>query len=520
MTSYLSLTVLGLFLPISIAAYQIAPRRARWVVLLAASALFFWSVSGKLIAFLGVSVLTVWAFGLLLGNLAHKHVQKSHQLLMRASLAAGIAINVVLLFYFKYLAFAHQLLAPLAEPLLAHVGIELPERVSAIAAPIGISFYSLQAVAYLVDVYRRQVEPTRNPARLALFLSFFPQVMEGPICRWNQTAEALMAGRPVTAKGLAQGGYRILWGLFKKLIVADRVNLLVKSVFADHASYDGGVLLLAGTLYTLQLYCDFSGTMDFVVGTGRIFGIEMPENFRQPFFSRLASEFWLRWHITLGTWFRDYVFYPISLSGPVKRLGKHARKALGARMGPVAVSGIALLAVWLCNGLWHGAGARYVIFGLYWFAIIWLGGFLEPIAQCVCPRLHIDRASTPWHVIQHVRTLAIVVCGEIIFRAPGARAGIDILWRIATDLTPTGLLNGTLAEAGLEPADAACVALAVIVLFVVGFLRERGISISARLAHASYAQTCVVCLLSLLVLVIFGAYGAGYVPVDPMYASF
>ncbi len=140
------------------------------------------------------------------------------------------------------------------------------------------------------------------------------------------------------------------------------MNLLVKTVFASYESYDGGVIALAAVLYTIQLYCDFSGTMDFVVGTGRIFGVRLPANFRQPFFSRTASEFWQRWHITLGMWFRDYVFYPVSLGKPVKRLTTSARHLLGNRMGPVAASGVALLAgVWLGNGLWHGAGGRSAV---------------------------------------------------------------------------------------------------------------------------------------------------------------
>lgn len=372
MTSYFSLTMLGLILPGTAVAYQVMPRRARWAVLLAASYVTFWAISGKLLAFLLASTVTIWLCGLALDReikqrgealrapgANRKAVKQSYVRRMRLIMAAGAAVNLGMLFAFKYVVFAHRLLAPLAAPLLTHLGIDWAAP-AAIAAPIGISFYTLQAVSYLVDVYRQSVTADRNLCRLALFMAFFPQIMEGPICRYGQTAQALWAGHGITWENLVSGSQRILWGAAKKLIVADRVNLLVKTVFASYESYDGGVIALAAVLYTIQLYCDFSGTMDFVVGTGRIFGVRLPENFRQPFFSRTASEFWQRWHITLHVVSRLRVL-PVSLSKPVKRLTTSARHLLGNRMGPVAASGVALLAVWLGNGLWHGAGAVRVV---------------------------------------------------------------------------------------------------------------------------------------------------------------
>ena len=323
------------------------------------------------------------------------------------------------------------------------------------------------------------------------------------------------------------------------------MNLLVKTVFASYESYDGGVIALAAVLYTIQLYCDFSGTMDFVVGTGRIFGVRLPENFRQPFFSRTASEFWQRWHITLGTWFRDYVFYPVSLSKPVKRLTTSARHLLGNRMGPVAASGVALLAVWLGNGLWHGAGGQYVLFGLFWFTIIWLGGFAEPIAQSICERLGIDRSALPYRAFQHARTLVIVFCGELIFRADGGWAALGMLKRLFSQFSLASFADGTAFKLGMDGADFTCVGIAIAVLFVVGLLRERaqhdpaasttpaGHTGTPAAAIANTAATrfalawwqnfnvrwVLGCVL-ILAIVVFGAYGTGYVPVDPMYASF
>ena len=529
MTSYFSLPVLGLFLPVTVIVYAAAPRRIRPFVLLAASFLFFWSISGALLAFLLFSTVSIWLVGQVLAcelaarsealrqpGARRRAVSRRFCRRMRAVLAIGVAANLGVLAALKYAPF----LSGLAAPLLAAAGLGDCRIDLGIGLPIGISFYTLQAVSYLVDVYRGRTAAERNPFRLALYLAFFPQIMEGPICRYEQTAEGLWAGRPVTARALADGSLRIAWGLAKKMIVADRVNLLVKTVFSDYASYDGGVIALAAVLYTVQLYCDFSGTMDFALGAGRIFGVRLPENFRQPFLSRTASEFWTRWHITLGAWFRDYVFYPVSLSGCVKRLTSRARRVFGNRYGPLAASGAALLCVWLGNGLWHGAGGQYVLFGLYYFALIWLGGLAGPLAVSACERLGVAHEGRLWRAWQHARTLAVVFVGELIFRAASAHDAVAMLARLFGDFRLTSFSDGAVLGLGMDACDFAAVAVALAAVFAVGVARERGAG-AVRLTHGSGLPARAALTLALLMSVaVFGAYGAGYVPVDPMYAQF
>lgn len=533
MKSYFSLTVLALFLPATMLCYQLMPRRLRWLVLLAASYIFFWSISGKLLVFLLISTGTIWLAGIGLDRLLRERasrlrapganrrdIKRRYARYMRFVLAAGLVVNLSMLFAFKYLGFAQRLLAPLATPLLAHAGITFPQEAISLAAPIGISFYTLQAVSYLIDVHRQSISADRNPARLALFLSFFPLIMEGPICRYGDTAQALWAGRPITAENISRGGMRILWGLAKKVIVADRVNLLVKTVFEQYGSYDGGVIALAAVLYTVQLYCDFSGTMDFVMGCGRIFGVTLPENFKQPYLSRTASEFWQRWHITLGTWFRDYVFYPLSLSKPVKRLTSAARKAFGNRMGPLAASGVALLAVWLGNGLWHGAGSQYIFFGIYYFVLIVAGSLIEPTAARLAEKAGVSRESAGYRAFQIARTLVIIVVGELFFRANGLTAGFEMFGTMVTGFTFESFVNGTVLSMGMDAKDFAVVIVSVAVLLVVGILRERGVDIVGRIGGWKLPARWAVWYAVFLVLLIFGAYGAAYTPVDPMYAQF
>ena len=240
-------------------------------------------------------------------------------------------------------------------------------RIPYFLLPIGISFYTMQAASYLFDVYRQKIPADRNLFRLALYLSFFPLLMEGPICRYEQTAQQLWEA-PALRYQAPAGLQRTELRFNQKILVADRLNLLIKTVFDHYEDYDGLVIAVAAVCYTIQLYMDFSGTMDLAVGAGRIFGFQIPENFQRPFFSRSIPEFWQRWHISLGTWFKDYIFYPLSMSKPLKKLTTKARKRLGSHYGPLVAGSIALFCVWLCNGLWHGAAWNYIFFGLYHFA--------------------------------------------------------------------------------------------------------------------------------------------------------
>ena len=246
----------------------------------------------------------------------------------------------------------------------------------------------MQAVSYIVDVYKKKTPADRNLWRLALYMAFFPSIMEGPICRYSETAEALYAGERLTYHNITFGSQRIVWGLFKKVVLADRLSPLVELVFSKYTQYGGITVLLGAICYTLQLYADFSGCIDMTIGTAEMFGVRLPENFRQPFFSRTASEFWRRWHITLGAWFKDYIFYPLSLTKWIKSMGKKARLKFGRHVGPVIQTIVPLLAVWLSNGIWHGTGWNYIFFGLYYFVLILTGNLLEPLIGKSTDLLH------------------------------------------------------------------------------------------------------------------------------------
>ncbi|MBP3892766.1 MAG: MBOAT family protein [Atopobiaceae bacterium] len=528
MTSYFTLIFILIFLPLVLLAYTVVPQRVRAYVLLLASYAFAWIISGPLVGFMLVTTVCVYALGLGIKRIfaqrdeelakvkkGKRAIKASYAQRARRLLVAGIVANFGILIALNYLGFFSEL----ASPLLGLFGWQTPVSVPSIGAPIGISFYTMMAVSYLVDVYRETTPADGNFGRLALFLSFFPHIMEGPIARYSQTAESLWKGRPIDGKALYRGMLRMAIGFAKKLLVADRLNLYVKTVFGSYESYDGGIIALGAVLYTIQLYCDFSGCMDVSIGLGQLFGVDYPENFRQPFFSKTASEFWQRWHITLGAWFKDYVYYPVSLSKPVKRLTTIARKRFGNRYGPLLVSGIALFCVWLGNGLWHGAGSQYLFFGLYYFVVIWLGGFVEPSARAWASEHGIDRDAGWYRVLRGVRTLLVIFVGELFFRANSLGDGIAMFSRILTGFSLRSFADGTVF-ACMSRADFAASLLFIPLVFLYDLAYERGHDLRSLIEQKGFVVRWAIWIAIVMTVVIFGAYGIGYIPVDPMYAQY
>lgn len=529
-SSYYSISFLVVLLPLTIGLYAVTSQKARRWILLLSSWLFFWLVSGKLIIYLLFSILSVHHIGLwlsvlhdesstLLGSVRleeKKGVKAQYRRKQYLVLLLGVCIHVGLLLVLKYSSF----FALNINKAFTHLGLTKRFTVPSFMQPVGISFFTLQAVSYLVDVCRRRIPADRNLMRLALFMSFFPQIMEGPICRYEETAEKLWAAEPIRYQNLSFGLQRILFGLMKKLVIADRLNVFILNVFNDYNAYDGFVIAIAAVCYTLQLYMDFSGTMDVVIGCGQIFGVTLPENFQRPFFSKSISEFWKRWHITLGTWFKDYVFFPLSMSKPLKKMTAHARKRFGNHLGSLASASIALFAVWFCNGLWHGAGWHYLFFGMYHFSLILLENMTEPLAISLTGRMHISQSSTPYHCFQIVRTAVLVCFGELFFRANGLKAGLAMAKKIITDFSFATIRNRSIFAFGMDEYDFVIVFFTVLMIIAVGLLQEKGISIRKRVSEKSIFLKYSLYYALILFIVIFGAYGIGYVPVDPIYAGF
>lgn len=517
MNSYYSAAYMALFLPLTVLMYQLMPQKKRWLVLLAASYLFFYAISGKLVLFILFSSFSIHHIGLWLDHLASlKEPKKVIMQKKRKVLTFAIILHLGLLVGLKYTPF---FIANLNQ-VIDYLGFPLQIHLARYALPIGISFYTLQAVSYMVDVYRGKIQADTNLGRLCLFLAFFPQIMEGPICRYEQTALQLYEGRSVTYHQLTFGLQRILYGTFKKMVIADRLNPLIQTIFANYQDFSGEMILVGAVAFTLQLYMEFSGTMDVVIGSAEIFGIQMPENFRQPFFSRSISEFWKRWHITLGSWFKDYVFYPVAMSKKSKKWTLQARKKIGPIYGPILCGGIALFAVWICNGFWHGTGWNYLFFGIYHFILIFAGSLVLPLSRQLTKKWHIDREHWLFQGIQIGRTFVLVCVGELFFHANGLRAGLAMFWRMLTTFSFTSFTDGTLFNQGVDAHDFVITLFSLILVCVISLLKEREVRIRQSIATKPLPVRWACYYGLILLIVIFGAYGYGYIPVDPMYANF
>lgn len=528
-TYFRVLFLLGI-LPSIILLYGITPQKVRRWVLLLSSYGVFWAFSGKLVFYLMFSTLSIHHFGLWISNLQNneqallsglskdekKVVKKASKNKQYAVISLAVLIHIGILLVLKYSAF----FATNINSLLSMLGVGFSFEIPKYILPIGISFYSLQAVAYIFDVYRKKIPADTNLFRLALFMSFFPQIMEGPICRYGDTANLLWTAPKLKYDNVIFGIQRIVFGIFKKLVIADRVNMFVQNVFNMHTEYDGFIISIGVAVYTLQLYAEFSGTMDLVIGSGQIFGIVLPENFKRPFFSTSISEFWKRWHITLGAWFKDYIFYPLSMSGPLKKLTAKARKKLGNHFGPLIAGAIALFCVWFCNGLWHGAAWNYIFFGMYHFAFILLGNIFDPYFGKLASACHINRQSLPYKCFQIIRTTILVCIGELFFRSNGLKAGLSMFKKMLTNFNLETITSEAFFKVGMDIQDFLIILLSMGILLAIGIVQEKGISIRGKIANRNVFVRFAICYAVIAFIIIFGAYGTNYLPVDPMYANF
>ncbi len=529
--SYLNIIYVLGFLPVVIILYNIVPKKVRPVLLLIASLAFFFYISKYLLIFLLLSALSIYLGGILMQRVdvkwqnvlestpkeERKIVKEKIKKKKRIILTLVILFNISFLFYFKYLNFFKSITNSLLDIFHFNYNFKLIKHLS----PIGISFYTLQALSYLIDVYNGKIEASKNILKVMLYLSFFPTIMEGPITRFSEVSESLYAGDKVTYHNFCFGYQRIIYGLFKKYVIADRLNIFVKLTFSNYLAYSGPILFLGALFYTILLYMEFSGTMDVVIGSGEIFNINIPENFKAPFFSKNISEFWSRWHISLGHWFKDYIFYPVSLSKGVKKLTSKIRKLgkVGPRLASLLMGAIALFCVWSLNGLWHGAGYTFLLFGYYHFVLILLGNIFEPLIAKTCEKLKINRQSTIYKGVIILKTIILVIFGELIFRAPSVAVAFGMIHKIFTNFTFNGFTK-EIFTLGLDYKDYIIVFLAVIFVLVMSILKEKGINVIEKISKKNIVLRWLLYYALILGTIIFGAYGPGYAPVDPIYADF
>ncbi len=376
--------------------------------------------------------------------------------------------------------------------------------------PLGISYYTFGIVGYLADVYWRKERAERNPLKLLLYMIYFPHILQGPIPRHKKLANQLAEGHRLDYRSLCFGLQRVTWGFFKKLVIADRFAVITGTIFSNYTKYEGQYFVLAILASAIQLYTDFSGCMDIALGVSECFGITLDENFQRPFYARSASEFWRRWHITLGTWFKDYVYMPLVIHPGLIRLSKMAKERFGSRFGKSLMSVIPLAIVWLLTGLWHGTGADYIAWGCYWGLIIIISMVFAPEFKKLNQRLHIDANSIWWKRFQMVRTF-LIFCGGRLLTAPGDLAvSMRMLGSILTRGNFWIWFDQSLYGLGLKRQDFWAGMAGLALLWYLSRKQEQGIRIRESVAALPQPVRWVLYYGLFFAVLILGRYGSGF----------
>ena len=461
----------AVFFIISVICYYAVPKKLRWGVLLLSSVIFYvWSVP-YLIGYLLFSAVTSYIYG----KWVEKH--KEHGNIV---LALVILANLAVLLTVKF--------APLA-------GIS-------ILAPMGISFYTLQVIAYCVDVYKGKTEAQSNFFKYLLFVSFFPQILQGPIPRYSQLKGQLFEGHAFDYKTVKFGFQLILWRMFLKMVIADRAAIFVNAVFPEYHLYEGTVLAVAAVLYSIQLYTDFLGCVCIAMGAAEVYGIKLQTNFERPYMAVSIKDFWRRWHISLSSWLRDYVYIPLGGN----RKGKLRRY-------------INLMLTFLVSGIWHGSGFQYIFWGLMQGGYQVAGEILHPIRKKVRNVLKIDENSGFYVLWQRACTFVLITVSWVIFRSASLRAGLSMLKRIVTDITPWVLFDGTLYEFGIEARSFIALILCIVLVMVIEHFQEKG-NIREMLSQQHIIVRWSIYLGAIALVAVLGVYGPGYSATQFLYGQF
>lgn len=520
----LSSTVFLGFLCLALLAYYLVPKGCQWWVLLAASTVFYLSHDLWAIFYLALTVALTYGAGCWLGQLNRQEsrileqtergerngVKKAFRKKKRGVLTTALCLNFFTLFLLKYLNW----LLPGVNSLLGLLGPERTLSPLGLLLPLGISFYIFQTSGYLIDLYRGKLEPEKNFLRYALFASYFPQMIQGPIHRYAQLGTQLRQEHPFQSENLRDGIQLMMWGMLKKVLIADVLVHGVNELYGNYGAYSGVLVFFGAALYCLQLYCDFSGGVDMVRGVSQMFGITLGENFRRPYFATSIENFWQRWHISLGDWMKDYVFYPLALSKWLPKACKKLRKVCSPRVGKLLVPSISTVVVFLLVGIWQGPGLHNIAYGLY-------NGLLMSGAMLFAPlfvKLGGKRQGRGMQLFRILRTCFLVTIGRFFSHAESLSHALGMLRHCL--LHPfRGLCPGEFLSFGLTAGNYLTAGLFSLVLFFISYQQEKGTPIRKTLAGKKPIVQFLVLLGALLLLLTSVYLNGDYTPIAYVYEN-
>ncbi len=502
-----------LFFILSLGVYYIIPKRFQWIALFVFSLAFFhFSAADYTIIYAVAAVLvtTLCTHGITMAK------ETGNGKKAKLWLVLGLVVNLGILATLKYSNFFINNIN-LASSLVGS-SARIPQL--NLLAPLGISFYTMSVVGYLLDVYWDICPAQTNLVKTALFVGYWPQLTSGPITRYNEVKDQLYAGHKFDSKQIAFGMQRMLWGIFKKLVISARLGVIVDTIYADTVTYNGFYIWVAAISFLFQLYTDFSGCMDIILGASECYGIILPENFRSPLFSRSVQEYWQRWHMTLGAWLKDYILYPVMRSRLWKGMTKWIKAHWGKKAAKQIPSILGMLCVWLFMGLWHGGAWKYIIgMGIWFWFLIAMAQVLEPVFKKIIAALKINTNCFSWHLFQSLRVFGLAVIGNMFFRIDGFMATLRTIKAGLFPNNPEIFFDGSLFKLGLDAPNFILMVIALLVLLIVSILQEKG-SLREQIAKQNLVFRWAIWYALIFGILIFGMYGPGYDPADFIYRGF
>lgn len=489
-----------IFLPIALLVYFILPKKIRYMWLLLSSYYFYMCWNAKYALLIFFSTVATYISGIVIEKVKQLPIDSKQKVLYKKTIVAVcFAVNLGILFYFKYFNFAVDTL----RHLFAMIHVELNVPAVDVLLPVGISFYTFQALGYTIDVYRDEIYAEKNFFRYALFVSFFPQLVAGPIERSKNLLTQLSKPAKFDFDNVKEGILLMIWGFFLKIVLADRIAIFVDTVYGDYLTYGGCYLIIATILFAFQVYCDFYGYSVIAKGTGMFFGVKLMENFDAPYFAVSVAEFWRRWHISLTSWFKDYLYIPLG----------------GSRKGKVRKY-INKLLIFLVSGLWHGADISYVIWGM-------LNGIYQVIEEItlsmkerISKALKINRNAVISKVVQCLSTFVLIDITWIFFRADGFRESLEIIRQMITVKNLEILTNGALYECGLSQKSFMLMLFCILILLFADFCKYKKIEIRNIIMKQNAVCQIFVISGAILAILLFGIYGLAHDAANFIYFQF
>lgn len=482
-----------IFFPVVCLVYFIIPYKIRYIFLLFASYFFYMSWNPKYAVLMLTSTIITYLSGILIGR------AKKNQSRKKLFVILSFVLNLGILFFFKYFGFTMDSVSKI----LGAANIQLVIPAFDIILPVGISFYTFQALSYTMDVYREDIYPEKNFFKYALFVSFFPQLVAGPIERSKNLLKQISVKHSFSFDNMRAGLIIMGIGYFQKMVLADNIAVFVDQVYNNHVEYNGTILLIATLLFAVQIYCDFSGYSYIAIGAAKVMGFTLMENFNAPYFADSVSDFWRRWHISLSTWFRDYLYIPLG----------------GNRKGRIRKY-FNLMVVFLASGLWHGASWHFVAWGFLNGIYQIIGEIMRPLRDGLVKLFHIERQVFSHRILKIITTFILVDFSWIFFRANGMKDALMIIKNIFTNQQVTALFDNSLYQMGMIEKQFRMIMMGIVILAIIDYFKYKKINIVEKITNQGIWLRWTLYFGFIFGVLVFGAYGPKFDVAQFIYFQF